>query len=96
MADAIQGERALSLFQDTYTPQVTVGYVQFGVIGETLGGIGMVAAAQIISIYSFHVLGTVLHSVNHIYLCISFRLCYLQCHPHCVHNIATADGQLLW
>ena len=97
MADTIQEERLLTLFQDVYTLQVTTGYVQWGsflailfleapvlcafffckatdlhnrrqqlsktncslcywitVLCDTLGGVGVVAAIQIASVYLFY------------------------------------------
>ena len=97
MADFVQKEKPLTLFQDIYTPQVTAGYVQCGsflvillleapflfvfffrkftdihnrkqqlsktdcrlcywiiVLCDTLSGIGVVAAVQIISVYLFY------------------------------------------
>ena len=98
MKDVVQKDILLALFQDIYSPQVTVGYVQFGsflaillleapflfvfffhkstdlhnrkqqlfktdchlcyrirVLSDTLSGIGVVAAAQMASVYLFYI-----------------------------------------
>ena len=64
------------------------------VLCDTLGGIGVVAAVQMASVYLFYI-EIEFDSITNICYCVGFQLGSLHSCKHCVFSTATGDGQLL-